>query len=183
MSHIIVTSYSNPDLDGYSCAVAYAELLRTKGEDAKAHIWGIPQAEVQWILKEYNITPAEGPCNDKNAKIILVDASEVKNVPEGYTKEQVIGIIDHRKIHEADKFRYADAQIEFVGAAATLVAERFKKAGLTPTYTTSVLLLGAIISQTQNFTAHYIGYMKLLKKLILLEKSYLLQNLTFLVIV
>lgn len=152
MKKIITTTYNGPDLDGYGCAVAYAELLRAQGKDAEAHIWGTPHLEVQWTLESFKITPAASPLEDREADLILLDASGPEDVPGTLQVEQVVEIIDHRKLHHADQFPNAKAQIELVGAAATLVAERFKEAGLEPSKESALLLLGGIISNTQNFT-------------------------------
>ena len=86
---------------------------------------GLPQREALFALKKVNAKFEEIKLSAQD-QIILVDASEVKAIP-AVPPSQVIEIIDHRKIHEADKFSNAKVQIELVGAAATLVAERFYK--------------------------------------------------------
>lgn len=149
----ITTSYSSPDLDGYGCAVAYAELLNRLGGDAGAHIWGVPHIEVQWLIETFDLARADGPIDDSEASVVLLDASKPDDLPGKFETSQVIEIIDHRKIHEAEKFINAESQIELVGAAATLVAERFKKADLEPSRVSALYLYGGIISNTQNFTA------------------------------
>lgn len=150
---IITTTYDSPDLDGYGCALAYAELLNSQEKNAEAHIWSTPHIEVQWMLKTFNITPAAGPVTDTKAEVILLDASEPGDLPEGLSPNQVIEIIDHRKVHGANKFKNAKSQIELVGAAATLVAERFQEADIKPSKESALLLYGGILSNTQNFTA------------------------------
>ncbi len=150
---IITTTYSGPDLDGYGCAVAYAEFLNLSGDEATAHVWGIPHIEVQWLLNTFSIEPVSEIEDASASGVVLLDASSPEDLPGGITAEQVVEVIDHRKIHSADKFVNAMTQIELVGAAATLVAERFKDADLVPSKESALLLLGGIISNTQNFTA------------------------------
>lgn len=149
----ITTTYQGPDLDGYGCAMAYAELLRAQGEDAEACIWGEPHIEVQWLLETFSLTHAKGPSEDTESNVVLLDASNPDDLPKSLKPEQVIEIIDHRKIHKADKFPNAKNQIELVGAAATLIAERFKEAGINPSKESALFLYGGILSNTQNFTA------------------------------
>ncbi len=149
---IIVTSYTGPDLDGYSCAVGYAELLRAQGKEAEAHVWGEPQLEVQWLVKEFDLISAEGPLEDDSAEVVLLDASDLDGLPGALRPEQVIEIIDHRRITELEVFPNSKNQVELVGAAATLVAERFKEAGLEPSRESALLLYGGILSNTQNFS-------------------------------
>ena len=126
-SRIIVTAYSNPDLDGTACAIAYAEFLQKKGNNAVVAIFGIPHREAQFVFNTFHI---EQPIHaeetlSKMDKVILVDASDLRGISDKINPEQVIEIFDHRKIHEADKFPHAKAQIELVGSCATLIAEKF----------------------------------------------------------
>ncbi len=152
MPKIITTTYKNPDLDGYGCVFAYAELLRAQKKDASAHIWGTPLLEVQWLIDTYSLKECEGESDDLEADIVLLDASDTHNVPEPHNADRVIEIIDHRKLNQADAFENAEAQIELVGAAATLVAERFRDADIMPSRDAALYLYGGILSNTQNFT-------------------------------
>ena len=149
---IITTTYKDPDLDGYGCAVAYAELLRAQGEDAQAHVWGTPLLEVQWLIDEFKLPEANGPVDDAESDVVLLDASNIDNLCGLFTVDQVIEVIDHRRTNDRDKFRKANVQIELVGAAATLVCERFKDAKIVPSKESALYLLGGIISNTENLT-------------------------------
>lgn len=50
MKRILVTGYNTLDLDGSSCAFAYAELLRKQGKDATAGIFETLKKESDVIL-------------------------------------------------------------------------------------------------------------------------------------
>lgn len=151
---IITTSYVGPDLDGYSCAVAYAELLRAQGKNADACIWGEPHLEVQWLIKTFGLYPVSvSSQNFDDVQVILLDASSPEDLPAPLKSDQVVEVIDHRKIHRGAEFKNAVLQIEMVGAAATLVAERFRKANVVPSQESALLLYGGILSNTQNFMA------------------------------
>lgn len=152
MKNIITTTYKGPDLDGYGCAMAYAELLRKQGRDAVACVWGKPQLEVLWLIQTFHLPTAKDSINDVMADVVLLDASSPEDLPTPLQSKQVVEIIDHRKIHKADEFPNAKQQIELVGAAATLVAERFVEAHMEPSKESALFLLGGIISNTQNFT-------------------------------
>jgi len=88
---------------------------------------------------------------DKFDEIILVDVSQVRPLEGKVPTEKVFQIIDHRKTHEAEKFPNAKAQIELVGAAATLIAEKFIKENIRISKKSAMLLYAAIISNTCNF--------------------------------
>lgn len=150
----LVTCYVNPDLDGVAGVVAYAELLQQKGETALPAIIGNPHEEAQWIFRHFNIAP---PRTIENAhefsSIILVDASDLNGLEGKILPPNVVEIIDHRKVHEAEKFPNAKSQIELVGAAATLIAEKFTNGEVPISKTSAILLYAAIISNTLDFKA------------------------------
>jgi inorganic pyrophosphatase/exopolyphosphatase len=81
---------------------------------------------------------------------VLVDGSELQGLPREINPERVVEVIDHRLHHKAEiVFPKALLNIEPVGAAATLVAERFKNEGVIPSYAAGILLYGAVHSNTQ----------------------------------
>lgn len=150
---LLVTSYRDPDLDGVACSVAYAECLRAQGQEAVATILGIPHLEARQVAKRFGIALPSEVDPRAYEKIVLVDTSVVMDQDAHLPLERVVEIIDHRALHEAEKFRNAKTQIELVGSAATLVAERFAQANLCPSEASTFLLFGAIASNTINFQA------------------------------
>ena len=154
MSRILVTSYANPDLDGTAGAIAYAEFLNQTGQTATAASFGWPRREAQYMLERFGIGPLKHiESAEEFEEIVMVDASDLKGLEGKLPPAKVIEIIDHRAAHNAALFPRAAVQIELVGAAATLVAERFMKNGVDITGSAAVLLAGAIISNTLNFQA------------------------------
>ncbi len=152
MKPILVTCYVNPDLDGVAGAIAYGEFLQKTGKNSVVGIIGEPHDEAKYILDRFGF---EYPPMVENAdnfdEVILVDASDLNGLEGKISAEKVIEIIDHRKVHEADKFPKAKAQIELVGAAATLVAEKFMQSNVDISKESATLVYGAIISNTLNF--------------------------------
>lgn len=149
MNSTLVTPRNNPDLDGVACAIAYAELLAATHIDASAWIPGRPDAEARFVLErvEWNSTP---PTSFDGCRFVLVDASDVAGLADALAPALVVEVIDHRMHHRArELFPQALVQIEPVGAAATLVAERFFSAGLEPSARAALLLQAAIQSHTQ----------------------------------
>ncbi len=62
MKPILVTCYVNPDLDGVSGSVAYAEFLQKMGKIAVVGIFGEPHEEAKYILNRFAISyPQELP--------------------------------------------------------------------------------------------------------------------------
>ena len=151
-NQILITSYKNPDLDGTACAFAYAELLNKQNRDAVAVILGNPHREAQFVLDKYSIGINKiESLNEVYKGIILVDASDLEALPSSTKPEQVIEIIDHRKLNDSENFLNAKVQIELVGACATLIAERFQQNNITIPKESAILLYSAIVSNTVNF--------------------------------
>lgn len=148
MKPTIACSYINPDLDGVACSVGMAELLR-----ADAVVVGTPSQEAAWMCDRFGIPmPPEGRERLADADVILVDASDPGDLDASFPIASVVEIIDHRLVHRAADFPNATrVQIEQVGSCATLVAERLKQNGATPSRDAARLLTGAIVSNTVDF--------------------------------
>lgn len=153
MTEILVTSYINPDLDGFACAIAYSELLNQLKQPAKAAIYGTPHDEALYLKNRFNLDLDYSSPDPAGHSIILVDMSELNGKESRIDSEQVIEIIDHRQSNDSHMFSNAKLQIELVGSAATLIAERYMKNDLAPSQAAAVLLHGSIISNTLNFKA------------------------------
>lgn len=152
MKPILVTCYVNPDLDGIAGVIAYGEFLQKTGKNAIVGIIGEPHDEAKYVLDRFGFAhPQKIENADIFDEIILVDASDLNGLRGKIAPEKVIEIIDHRKVHDADKFPKAKAQIELVGAAATLVAEKFIQNRVNISKKSATLVYSAIISNTLNF--------------------------------
>lgn len=151
---ILVTSYPAPDMDGFGGAWAYAEFLTQTDRPAEARFFEEPRGEEQYVLELFRATAPELITNDHAYdQVVLVDASELSPFGNRLTATKVSEIIDHRELHEADRFPNAACDIQLVGAAATLVAERWAATDHSPTPISAALLMAGILSNTLNFQA------------------------------
>jgi manganese-dependent inorganic pyrophosphatase len=152
----IITSYKNPDLDGIACIFAYTEFLRKNNKDVTAVICGSYHREAKFVFNSFNIQEFEYTENliNESHEIILVDTSNLYSISDKIKPEKVVEIIDHRIIHEANRFPNAKVQIELVGSAATLIAEKFFNNKIIISQESATLLFSAIVSNTINFQAN-----------------------------
>ncbi len=122
---ILVTTYTNPDLDGFAAAIAYVEFLDKTGKSAVAGFFGDYQPEVKFVANRFSLALSQ-PINDATGfeQIILVDVSDLKRLDKSIDPRKVIEIIDHREVFDLASFPNAKSQIEVIGAAATLVGKR-----------------------------------------------------------
>lgn len=147
----VVTSYINPDIDGISSMYAYAEYLRKKGFNAEYYYEGKARKEVQIILEIYNIDLKNISKVEHDDEVILVDTNGLNDLPNAVNEKQVKEVIDHHRMTDwLAKQNDVKVQIELIGAAATLVAERFKNDNVDISRESAILLYNGIISNTMN---------------------------------
>jgi manganese-dependent inorganic pyrophosphatase len=146
----IILPYINPDLDGVACSIALSDFDPMWAP----RILGRIDEETQVVLDALHIT-APKSITDWNAvqRIWLVDTHHPKQLPADFPDRLVVRITDHHSGGEPARYPNAEIQNDSVGAAATLVTERFESAGVRMTATNAVLLQAAIVSNTLNFQA------------------------------
>ena len=153
---ILITSYECPDLDGVACTFAYTEFLQQQKQNVIAALSWSLQREAEFVLETFHIPSLQDaePLIATVDQIIILDASDTGVLSKTIPAEKVIEVIDHRKVHEAHtQFPNAKVQVELVGSAATLIAEKFHQEQLAPSQEAAALLYSAIISNTVNFQA------------------------------
>lgn len=152
MKKLLITSYVNPDIDGVAGVIAYSEFLEKTGVNNTIGVMGEIHDEAKYVLNRFNFEFPPVILNSKDFdEVILIDTSDLNGVEGNIELEKVVEIIDHRKIHEADKFSNAKVQIELVGSASTLITKRFIEKNIEISKKSAILLLSAIISNTSNF--------------------------------
>jgi inorganic pyrophosphatase/exopolyphosphatase len=128
---VLITAKVKPDLDGTSCTLAYSDLLSQTGQKTEGLITGTPQSEVKYFIERHGIRIPTRPdeISTNWGDFILVDASSMKGMPKTVISNKVIEVIDHRIGEPEKEFPKAKIQNELIGAAATIVTERFIKSG------------------------------------------------------
>lgn len=157
---ILITAGSTYlDIDAYACCVAMAELLQLKGENAVAYSHAPYNYSVCESLMERgqiaNSFPSE--YSAENARYIIVDVSDPEYIKDSVPLDKVVAVYDHHVGFEEywEKRIGANAHIEFIGAAATLIYREWKKSGLQHKMkrSTALLLIAAILDNTLDLTS------------------------------
>lgn len=147
----VVTTYINPDMDGISLMYAYTEFLRKKNENAEYYFEGTMKKEAEIVLKTFNINLNNIAKIENDDKIVLVDTNYLSKISKNIKPENIVEVIDH---HNKESWLAENpnikTQIEPIGAAATLVAERFKNEDIDISKESAILLYYGIISNTMN---------------------------------
>lgn len=154
---IVITSGKRYiDIDAYASCIAYANLLKLKGIDAKAISSAKVNESVTPSLLNLNVKLDEYNPTEKD-DFIIVDVSNKEFFDEIVNQRKIIEILDHHVGYEMYwKERLKDkAKIEFIGAVATLIVELYKKENLIDNIgkEVAILLMAAILDNTLNFKA------------------------------
>ncbi|MCX6790985.1 MAG: DHH family phosphoesterase [Candidatus Gribaldobacteria bacterium] len=152
---IFITTGVHPDLDGLACCVGYSELQQKLGIKTVIGLVGGFDLETKFVLDYFDLALGDFNANPEDFdQVILVDTSEQRSLDERIRLDKVVEIIDHRLLNDSQLFPQAKVQIEALGAAATLIAEKFQQSQKGISQTAVILLQTAIISNTLNFKAH-----------------------------
>ncbi|MFZ0090342.1 MAG: putative manganese-dependent inorganic diphosphatase [Solirubrobacteraceae bacterium] len=81
-------------------------------------------------------------------RVILVDHAEQAQSAVGVDDAEILEILDHHHIGSIETRIPVAATFDPVGSTATLVVERFRQAGMEPSRSTAMMLLGAVLSDT-----------------------------------
>ena len=130
---IITAGSSYLDIDAYACAVAMAELLRLKGENAIAYS-NAPcnYSVVPSLTREGQIERMLPSSVTEHAQYIIVDVSDPEFLKTSVPLDRVTAVYDHHVGFENywEERIGNGAHIEFLGAAATLIYREWRAAGL-----------------------------------------------------
>jgi manganese-dependent inorganic pyrophosphatase len=81
-------------------------------------------------------------------RVLLVDHAEQGQSVPGVQDAEIVEILDHHHIGSIETRVPVAATFDPVGSTATLVVERYRQAGMEPTASTAMMLLGAVLSDT-----------------------------------
>lgn len=154
--HIVTSGHPSLDIDGYGSCIALAELLRLQGEEAIAASRGRMNATIPPLVLEWKVDFKTMQKPVKDDIFTVVDVSDPNQLDPAVDASHIAEIIDHHPGFEAYwKEQGIQAQLEFVGAACTMVYERWRDAGLLPhmSTTSARLLVCGILDNTLNLKA------------------------------
>ncbi len=155
---IVITSGARYiDIDAYACCVAYAELLNVLGKPAVAVSTAVWNESITDSIRALDAPFSTDYTPTSKDAFVAVDLSDPIHFDKIVDLDKVIEVHDHHPGFEqywADKIGEG-ANIEFIGAAATLIYELWVKAGKVEQMSkvSAELLAAAILDNTLNFGA------------------------------
>ena len=147
---IYVSGHKNPDMDTVGSSIAYAELLRQLGYDARAVVFGEINKETKLVLDKAGVETPEKMEDASGCNMVLVDHSEYAQSAEGMQDANIITIIDHHGVGTVTTGNPLIYDARPIGSTATIIYIRFYNYGLTPSEKTALVMLGSILSDTHN---------------------------------
>ncbi len=146
-----IIGHRQPDLDAIVAPIAYADLLTALGQKNVIPVRCDPvNNETQYVFNKFSV-PLPDLISQKDInkedKVILIDHNEESQRLEGLDADQIIEIIDHRRVH-LDLNKPIKIDIRPWGSSSTIVYEYFQQNNLQPKSKTAKLMLAAILSDT-----------------------------------
>ncbi|MBQ3795552.1 MAG: DHH family phosphoesterase [Butyrivibrio sp.] len=147
---IYVTGHKSPDSDTVGSSIAYAALLQKLGYDARPVVLGNINKETGYILDSAGVA-VPGLLEDASGcNMILIDHSSYSQSADGLKNAYIVSIIDHHgdgTITTGNPLVY-DARP--LGSTATIIWIRYRNYGLKPDQQIAMVMLGSILSDTNN---------------------------------
>ena len=153
---VISSGKSYLDIDGYASCIAYRELLKLRGIEAKFVSNAVVNSSITPSLiglpfktDEYEVMQGD--------KFIILDTSNKYFFEEFIDYNNIVEIIDHHPGNEEywNNLIGDKSHIEPIGSVATIIFEKYEQYGLLDKMDSGIakLLMAAILDNTLNFTA------------------------------
>ncbi|MBI1857276.1 DHH family protein [Candidatus Saccharibacteria bacterium] len=154
---VVTSGSAYVDIDAYAGAIAYAELLQVQGNEAAAVSTAPLNESISDTVRSWQAPLKTDFSSSDSDTYTLIDVSDPDYFDKVVDPDKVDEVIDHHPGFEQYwQKRIGDkADIEFIGAACTLVYERWKTAGLLGkmSVVSARLLVCGILDNTLNFGA------------------------------
>ena len=148
---VYVVGHKSPDTDSVAAAIAYAALMKAKGEDFVPAVSGKLNPESEVVLKQFGFPTPETLTDATGKKIALVDHSDLTQAPDNLSAGEVVAVVDHHKIGDVT----TNQPIFFcnmpVGCSCTVLKILYDLDGVKVDPKVAGIMLSAILSDTVNF--------------------------------
>ncbi len=148
---VYVVGHKSPDTDSVAAAIAYAALMKAKGEDYVPAVSGKLNPESEVVLKQFGFPTPETLTDATGKKIALVDHSDLTQAPDNLSAGEVVAVVDHHKIGDVT----TNQPIFFcnmpVGCSCTVLKILYDLDGVKVDPKVAGIMLSAILSDTVNF--------------------------------
>lgn len=148
---VYVVGHKSPDTDSVTAAIAYAELMKAKGEDYIPCINGDPNPETKTVLEKFGVAVPTKLSDATGKKIALVDHSDLAQAPDNLSAGEVVAIVDHHKIGDVTTNNPIFFCAMPVGCTGTVLKVLYDLEGVKIQPNVAGIMMAAILSDTVNF--------------------------------
>ncbi len=148
---VYVFGHKSPDTDSVTAAIAFAELMKAKGEDYVPVMQGEANPETITVLERFGVAMPEVMTDAAGKQVALVDHSDLNQAPDNLSDGELVAVVDHHKIGDVT----TNVPILFcnmpVGCTGTVLKVLYDLDGIAVDPKVAGLMLAAILSDTVNF--------------------------------
>ena len=148
---VYVVGHKNPDTDSVTAAIAYAELMKAKGEDYIPCMQGKLNPETAVVLERFGVATPEIMTDAAGKQVALVDHSDIAQAPDNLGDGEVVAVVDHHKIGDVTTNNPIFFCAMPVGCTGTVLKTLYDIEGVAVSAATAGIMLAAILSDTVNF--------------------------------
>ena len=148
-----VIGHKSPDTDATCSALAYAFLMRQLGYNCVARVAGKLNNETKFVLKSVGVETPDVLENAKDERLILTDHSEISQAVSGVEFAHILQIIDHHGLGNISVSTPYFCKTMPVGSTCTVIYSSYKEYNVAIPQQMAVLMLAALLSDTNNMTS------------------------------
>ncbi len=148
---VYVVGHKSPDTDSVASAIAYAELKKAMGVDAKPAMQGGLNPETKVVLDKFGFSAPEVLTDGAGKKLILVDHSDLAQAPDNLKDAEVLEIVDHHKIGDITTNNPIFFCAMPVGCTGTVLKQLYDQNNVTIPQNIAGIMLASILSDTVLF--------------------------------
>ncbi|GAB7080523.1 manganese-dependent inorganic pyrophosphatase [Megalodesulfovibrio paquesii] len=148
---VLVFGHKSPDTDTVVSAIAVADLKSKLGVAAKPVALGKLNPETEFVLGKFGIAAPEVVESVAGQKVIVVDTTDLTQLPDDIAKAEVLGVVDHHKLGSLTTPAPLEMWVWPVGCTGTIVKAMYDFFKVEVPANIAGALLCAILSDTVIF--------------------------------
>jgi manganese-dependent inorganic pyrophosphatase len=148
---VYAVGHKSPDTDSVTAAIAFAELMKAKGEDYIPCMQGGANPETEVVLERFGMAMPEVMTDATGKQVALVDHSDLAQAPDNLSDGEVVAIVDHHKIGDVTTNNPILFCAMPVGCTGTVLKIMYDMEGVAVQPKVAGIMLAAILSDTVNF--------------------------------
>jgi len=148
---VLVMGHMNPDTDSIVAAIAVADLKSKTGTQAKAAAQGAVTPESKFVLDKFGLAAPEVVTSVAGKSLIIVDTTELAQLPADIKEAKVLGVVDHHKLGDLTTTDPLEMWVWPSGCTCTVIKAMYDFNGVEVPKGIAGAMVCAILSDTVMF--------------------------------